>query len=94
MEDHTPEGKAEKRRRCSDMRDQQKVYLYHPEIRLAQKAPADDLQPLIEHQRTRAARWFANCTPDEIGPEAVMTFRLLREILLIKRLNVVRVCRN
>lgn len=72
------------------MRNNHKVYLYHPETQSVQKAPDDYLQPLTEQQRTRAARWFANCTPSEMGPEAVMVFRRFREIPLINRINFVK----
>lgn len=72
------------------MRNNQKVYLYHPETQSVHKAPDDYLQPLTEQHRGRAARWFANCTPDEMGPEAVMVFRMLQEIPLIKRLDFVK----
>lgn len=67
----------------------QKVYLYRPELQSVHKAPVDYLQPLTEKQKTRAARWFANCTPDEMGPESIMAFQMLQEVPLIKRIRFV-----
>lgn len=74
----------------SYMRSHRKVSLYDPNTQSVHRVANDYLQQLTKEQRNRAARWFANCTPDEMGPESIAAFRMMREIPIINKLRFIK----
>ena len=66
------------------------VRLYNPATDQVCDAPEDYLPRLSKAQRKRAARWFANCTPDEMGPESAMALRMLGVVPLVNRIGFIR----
>jgi hypothetical protein len=51
---------------------------------------AGKLPPLSGKEKWRLARWMANCTPDQMGPERLFVFRIYQQIPLIGRIPYFR----